>query len=101
MLDVLIVVHLVITREIVRLKGAEFKKTGALILENTGIVAKNRQVLVTVSYRGFQATAASVQRVDISQRTGSLRATWICFISIFSASLSVLLSLDKDGHNNC
>ena len=69
----------------------QFKKTGALILENTVIVARKGQVLVTVSYRGFQATAASVQRVDISHRIGSLRATWICFIFIFSEFLSVCL----------
>lgn len=53
MLDVLTVHNLVTSQEIVRPKGPEFQMTGALILENTVIVAKTLQVLVTVSYRGF------------------------------------------------
>lgn len=102
MLDVLIEVHWVIYKDIVRPKYPDFKITSAMIVANMVILAKNRQVLVIVSYRGFQATAASVQKADIGQRIGSLIATWICFISIFSAPLfSVLLSLEEDGHNNC
>lgn len=73
MLDVLIVVNLVISKEIVRLKNSQLKITDTLTLENTVTIDKNTQVLVTVSHKGFQGIDATVERANISQRIAGLR----------------------------
>ena len=75
MLDVLIVINLDISKEIVRLKDPELTITGAMTLENTVIVGESKQVLVAVSHRGFQGIAASVEWANIGQRSAGLRET--------------------------
>jgi hypothetical protein len=37
------------------------------------IIKKNKQVLVIMSHKGFQAIAASVKKANIGQRTAGLR----------------------------
>jgi hypothetical protein len=75
MLDVLIVINLDISKEIVRLKDPEPQKTGTLILENTVIREVNKLVLVTMSHKGFQAIIVAVEQANIGQRTADLRHT--------------------------
>jgi hypothetical protein len=63
MLNVLLVVSLVISKEIVRLKkNPELKIIGTLTQETMVIIEETKEVLVAMSPKGFQCIVATVEK---------------------------------------
>ena len=68
MLDVLIVVNLVISKEMIRLEDSVLKIASTLTLENTVFIEVSKQDLVARSQKGFQGIVATVERANIGLR---------------------------------
>ena len=73
MLDALIVVNLVISKEIARLTNSELKISDTLTLDNMVYIEKNKQDLVSMSHKGFKNIV--MKRANIGLRIVSSRET--------------------------
>lgn len=76
MCDVLIVVNLAISKEIVVLNYSELTIAGTFTLENVILIKEKQQFLAAMEPKGFHTTMMTVERANIGLRKVDIKHTY-------------------------